>query len=204
MFTGLIEAVGEVAEVKALPGGTRLRVVADLAGSLTPGESVAVNGVCLTAILADATELHVDVSPETSRVTTLGAVARGRLVNLERPLRFDGRLGGHFVLGHVDATGVVEEIRLEDDFSWLTVAYPAQLARYLVRKGSIAVDGISLTVAGLGERQFDVQIIPYTWHHTNLKQLQLRDAVNLECDIIGKYVVRAAEVAGRPGGPAEE
>jgi len=194
MFTGLIETVGEVAEVKAVPGGIRLRVVSELANSLRVGESVAVNGVCLTVILTDPTEVHVDVSPETARVTTLGAITRSRLVNLERPLPADGRLGGHFVQGHVDGTGVVEEVRPEGEFYWLTISYPGKLAPLIVRKGSIAVDGISLTVAGLGEDRFDVQIIPYTWANTNLRQVQPREAVNLECDIIGKYVVRALEV----------
>lgn len=194
MFTGLIETVGEVAEVKVVPGGIRLRVVSELANSLRVGESVAVNGVCLTVILTDPTEVHVDVSPETARVTTLGAITRGRLVNLERPLPADGRLGGHFVQGHVDGTGVVEDVRPEGEFYWLTISYPGKLAPLIVRKGSIAVDGISLTVAGLGEDRFDVQIIPHTWANTNLRHVQPREAVNLECDIIGKYVVRALEV----------
>lgn len=194
MFTGLIETTGEVAEVKVVPGGMHVRVVTELATSLSVGESIAVNGVCLTVILADQTEFHVDVSPETARVTTLGSITRGRLVNLERPLPADGRLGGHFVQGHVDGTGGVEEVRPEGEFYWLTISYPGRLAPLIVRKGSIAVDGISLTVAGLGEDRFDVQIIPHTWVNTNLKQVRPREAVNLECDIIGKYVVRAIEV----------
>jgi riboflavin synthase len=204
MFTGLIEAVGEVAELKPTPAGFRLRIATALAAELRAGESLAVNGVCLTLIASGADGIHMDVSPETARVTTLGSIRRGALVNLERPLRADGRLGGHFVLGHVDATGTIDDLRHEGDHHWLTVRYPASLAPYLVRKGSIAVDGISLTIAGLDGERFDVQIIPYTWDHTNLRAARVGDAVNLECDIIGKYVRRildAGEYAGRPSAP---
>ncbi len=193
MFTGLIEAVGEVGEVKPTPAGFRLRVVAALADELAPGDSVAVNGVCLTVISSDADGVHMDVSPETTRVTSLGSLKRGSLVNLERPVRADARMGGHFVQGHVDATGTIEDLRHEGEHHWLTVRYPTLLAPYIVRKGSIAVDGISLTVAGLDERHFDVQIIPFTWDNTNLRAARVQDPVNIECDILGKYVVRAIE-----------
>jgi len=164
-----------------------------------------VNGVCLTVILAEQQEIHADIGPETVRVTTLGLLARGSALNLERPLRADGRFGGHFVQGHVDAIGHVEELRQDADFHWLTVSFPPFLAPYLVHKGSIAVDGISLTVAGLGADRFDVQVVPYTMDHTNLGRVQIRERVNIECDMVGKYVVRAAELAGltltglRPG-----
>jgi riboflavin synthase len=127
------------------------------------------------------------------------------MVNLERPLRADGRLGGHFVQGHVDGIGLIEDMRADADFHWLTVSYARQLAAYVVPKGSIAVDGISLTIAGLGADRLDIQVIPYTMQHTNLLRAQIRDRVNLECDLVGKYVVRAAELAGldlsgvRPG-----
>ena len=168
MFTGLVEAVGELVERKPTSGGFRLRIGSPLAPELTPGDSLAVNGVCLTVILAERGEIHADVGPETVRVTTLGTLARGSLVNLERPLRADGRLGGHFVQGHVDAIGHIEEMRADADFHWLTVSFPAQLAPLIVHKGSIAVDGISLTVAGLGADRFDVQVVPYTMEHTNL------------------------------------
>lgn len=196
MFTGLIEAVGEIVESKPTSAGLRLRIASPIARELTTGDSVAVNGVCLTTILAGAGDVHADVGPETLRVTTLGSLKRGAIVNLERPLRADQRFGGHFVQGHVDAAGTVEEIRPDAEFQWMTVSFPSLLAPYIVRKGSIAVDGISLTVAGLGENRFDVQIVPFTWEHTNLKTVRARDRVNLECDILGKYVVRAAEVMG--------
>jgi riboflavin synthase len=196
MFTGLIEDVAEVAEVKPTPAGFRLRLVTPMAGEIAPGESLAVNGVCLTVIASDADGLHADVSPETARVTSLGALRRGSLVNLERPLRADGRLGGHFVLGHVDATGTVDDLRQQGEFHWITVKFPSSLAPLIVRKGSIAVDGISLTVAGVDARHFDVQIVPFTWEHTNLRAVRQHGAVNLECDILGKYVLRIAELGG--------
>lgn len=196
MFTGLIEAVGEITEVKPTPGGFRLRLSTALAPELANGDSLAVSGVCLTVVSSDPHGVHADVSPETARITTLGALKRGAAVNLERPLRADARLGGHFVQGHVDAVGSIEELRSDGDSFWLTVRFPAALAPFIVRKGSIAVDGVSLTVAGVDDRHFDVQIIPYTWAHTNMHTLKAGDPVNLECDILGKYVARAIEAAG--------
>jgi riboflavin synthase len=179
-----------------LGGGVRFRIETPLAAELKGGDSVAVNGVCLTAIVGDSSAIHAEVGPETLRVTTLGALTPGRLVNLERPLRADGRVGGHFVQGHVDAIGCIENRRPEAEFEWITVSFPPHLAPLLVSKGSIAVDGISLTVATLERDRFDVQIVPYTLEHTNLCDAKARDLVNLECDMIGKYVVRAAELAG--------
>ena len=204
MFTGLVEGVGELLECKPTNGGRRLRIGSVLAPDMKPGESLAVNGVCLTVILAERGEIHADVGPETVRVTTLGSLPRGAALNLERPLRADQRFGGHFVQGHVDAIGHVEELRREAEFHWLTVSFPVALAPLIVHKGSIAVDGISLTVAGLGADRFDIMVVPFTMQHTNLGRIKLRDRVNLECDMVGKYVVRAAELSGltlsvRPG-----
>jgi riboflavin synthase len=204
MFTGLVEAVGEPVERTATGGGCRLTISSPLARELAPGDSVAVNGVCLTVIRAERDEMSAEVGPETVRVTTLGSLREGAPVNLERPLRADSRLGGHFVQGHVDAVGQIEEIRAEAEFHWLTVAFPRRLAPYMVHKGSIAVDGISLTIAGLDDDRFDIQIVPFTMQHTNLGRAAVRDRVNLECDMVGKYVARAAELAGlhvsvRPG-----
>src|SRR5882757_1326065 len=162
MFTGLVEAVGELVERKPTSGGFRLRIASPLAPELAPGDSLAVNGVCLTVILAERGEIHADVGPETVRVTTLGSLPRGTALNLERPLRADQRFGGHFVQGHVDAIGHVEEMRREAEFYWLTVSFPSDLAPLIVHKGSIAVDGISLTVAGLGGDRFDIMVIPFT------------------------------------------
>lgn len=196
MFTGLIESVGEVIERQPTSGGFRLRIATALAGELSSGDSVAVNGVCLTVVRADQGEVHADVGPETARVTTLGSIDRGHHVNLERPLRADGRFGGHFVQGHVDGMGRLEHRRSDQDFDWLTIAFPSELAPLLIRKGSVAIDGISLTVAALETDRFGVMVIPYTLEHTNLRYLQAHDRVNLECDMLGKYVVRAAQLAG--------
>jgi riboflavin synthase len=205
MFTGLVEVVGELIERKETSGGFRLRIGSSLSAELKPGDSLAVNGVCLTVILAEHGEVHADVGPETVRVTTLGWLERGSALNLERPLRADQRFGGHFVQGHVDAVGHIEELRKDSDFHWLTVSFPSHLAPLVVHKGSIAVDGISLTVAGLGADRIDIMVVPFTMEHTNLGRIKVRDRVNLECDMVGKYVVRAAELAGltfqavRPG-----
>ena len=200
MFNGLIETLGEVAELKAMSAGFRVRVATPLATELALGESIAVNGVCLTVVHTDGDAFHAEISPETARVTGLGGLLRGGVVNLERSMRADARVGGHFVQGHVDATGRIEEIRHEAEFHRVTVTFPSSLAPYLVHKGSVAVDGISLTVAGLGETGFDVQIVPFTWEHTNLSRATTGAVVNVECDIIGKYVVRAMAVRGE--GPA--
>jgi len=196
MFTGLVEGIGEVVERKPTAGGFRIRLATPLAGELMPGDSLAVNGVCLTVILAEHGEVHADIGPETIRVTTLGGLAPRSAVNLERPVRADSRFGGHFVQGHVDAIGHIEDIRAEADFHWLTVSFPRHLAPYLIHKGSIAIDGISLTVAGLGQDRADIMIVPFTMQHTNLGRARVHDLVNLECDMVGKYVVRAAQVAG--------
>jgi riboflavin synthase len=196
MFTGLIESIGEVAEVRPVESGFRIRIRTPVAANLREGESVAVNGVCLTALNPRSDEWQAEIGPETARVTSLGGLKVGSLVNLERAMRADGRFGGHLVLGHVDGTGTVHTIRPDADFTWLTVGFPEPLAPYLIHRGSIAVDGISLTVAGLTRSSFDIQIVPFTWQHTNLKTLHVGDRVNLECDMVGKYVLRAVEVMG--------
>ncbi|MGH9254360.1 MAG: riboflavin synthase [Vicinamibacterales bacterium] len=193
MFTGLIESVGEVVEIRRTASGLRLCLQTALAADLHPGDSLAVNGVCLTVVDVAADNVSADVGPGTARVTTLGALRGGQPVNLERPMRADGRFGGHFVQGHVDGTGAVEHIREEGDSHWLTISFSAALGPYMIPKGSIAVDGISLTVAALDERTFDVMIVPFTWAHTNLSALHPGERVNLECDTIGKYVARAVE-----------
>jgi riboflavin synthase alpha subunit len=211
MFTGLIESVGRVLALDAMPGGIRMRLETALGRELTPGDSLATNGVCLTVVAAAAGEVTMEVSPETLRVTSLGQLAPSSLVNLERPLRPDSRMGGHFVQGHVDCTGTVTEIVPEGEFSRFTFTYPAHVAPLLIPKGSIAVDGISLTVAALRDGEFDVQVIPHTWQQTNMQALQPGDQVNLECDMLGKYVVRIAELMlrgvpdpTRPGAPVTE
>lgn len=196
MFSGLIEATGSVVALQKIPAGARLSVETPLAQELALGDSIAVNGVCLTVVEQRDRVFDAEISPETGRVTTLGRVTTGTVVNLERPLKADGRLGGHFVLGHVDGVGQILQVQQEDEFNLVTVGYDKTLAPYIVSKGSIAVDGISLTVAGLRHEEFDVQIVPYTWQHTNLQGARRETPVNLECDIIGKYVVRAVRETG--------
>jgi riboflavin synthase len=194
MFTGLIEARGEIADVTETGDGLRLRIRTPFASELALGESVAVNGVCLTVTLAAGGDMYADIGPETARVTTLGSLRRGQPVNLERAMRADSRFGGHFVQGHVDGTGVVDDVRTEADARWITVTFPEALASYLVQRGSVAVDGVSLTVAGLARDRFDVMIIPFTWAHTNFSSLRIGSRVNLECDMVGKYVGRTVEL----------
>jgi riboflavin synthase len=196
VFTGLIESVGRIADAAEMPGGIRLRIETPLAGHLATGDSVAINGVCLTVIQGDPAHVSMDVSPETLRVTNLGQLQLGSLVNLERPVRADGLMGGHFVQGHVDATGRITAIVNEGEFWRFSFAYPSSLAPLLIPKGSIAVDGISLTVAALGAETFDVQIIPHTWSHTNFQASRPGDTVNLEGDMLGKYVLRLTELGG--------
>ena len=196
MFTGLIEATGRIGRIDAAREGRVLRIETPLGAELRAGESIAVSGVCLTATHSDAGGFSAEVSPETMRVTSLGSVVEGELVNLERPIRADGRLGGHFVLGHVDGVGRIAVLRPDGDCYWLDVEYPAALAAFLVSKGSVAVDGISLTIAALQNGRFGVQIVPFTWAHTTLQTKRAGDPVNLETDIIGKYVARLAREPG--------
>ena len=199
MFTGLIEATGEIVERQAAPGGLQLWIDSALAAELKAGDSLAVNGVCLTVVSTDADRIRADVGPETIRVTTLGKLTRGAWVNLERPLRADGRFGGHFVQGHVDAVGVLQRRRPEADFEWLTFSFPSELAPYIVHKGSIAVDGISLTVATLHVDRFEVQIVPFTLEHTNLRSLRPDDRVITE----GLQLLRPGQAVQPEAAPGE-
>ena len=195
MFTGLIEAVGEVLTFEQVSGGARLVLATTLGAEFGVGESVAVNGVCLTVVEHNDHAAAFDLGPETARVTALGTLAPGTTVNLERAVRADARLGGHFVLGHVDGVGTVVDVRPEAEFIWVSVNYPRELAPGFVLKGSVAVDGISLTVAGLTDERFDVQIVPHTAAHTTMLRWRPGTVVNLECDVIGKYVARAVALA---------
>ena len=190
MFTGLVEATGVIAAIDAAPEGRRVRVATDLAASLHDGDSIAVNGVCLTVIAAEAGTFVALISGETLRVTTFGHLQAGRHVNLERPLRADGRFGGHFVLGHVDGVGTIAALTPQGESYWLEVDVPDDIARATVMKGSIAIDGISLTVASLASGRVGAQIVPFTFEHTTLGTARPGDAVNLEADMIGKYVAR--------------
>jgi riboflavin synthase len=193
VFTGLIADLGGVAAIEQDGEGATLRIGTSLAGQIAAGDSVAVNGVCLTATRVDAEEFETQAIRETLRRTTLGALSPGDAVNLELALRADGRFGGHIVQGHVDGVGTVAEVRGEG-FS-LVVAIDADpaLLRYVVLKGSIAIDGISLTVSALRESSFAVSLIPETLQRTTLGLAAVGRAVNLETDILAKHVQRLLE-----------
>ena len=190
MFTGLIEAVGRVEAAPEEATGQRLSIASPFAGELSAGDSVAVNGVCLTAASKSPSGFTATVSPETLRVTTLGDLRVGDAVNLERPMRADGRLGGHFVLGHVDGVGEISAIRPDGDCYWVDVTVPDSLLPLCISKGSIAIDGISLTIAQLSGASVRLQIVPFTWAHTALSRARTGQRVNVEADVIGKYVAR--------------
>jgi len=194
VFTGLIESTGRLTTGVAGPDGGRIEIQTDLGAELAIGDSIAVNGVCLTAVEVTASGFAADVSPQTIRVTTAGDWHTGARVNLERPLRADARLGGHFVLGHVDGVARLLESRPDGESYWLECSLPASLAKYVIPKGSIAVDGISLTVAELRPDRFAVQIVPHTWAETTLSDRVVGDAVNLEADVLGKHVARLVEL----------
>jgi riboflavin synthase len=208
MFTGLVEHVGtiesvELCDVGARPDsngmqadqiGARIRVQAGpLAEGLAKSGSIAVNGCCLTAVDIEGQSFAADLSSETLRRTSLGEMKPGTRVNLERPLTAMKELGGHFVQGHVDGVGRVACLDPEGANWWFGVQVPADLARYIAMKGSIALDGISLTVAGWHDGIVETAIIPFTYDHTNLSSLKVGDPVNVECDILAKYVERMVE-----------
>ena len=199
MFTGLIEGVAKVVRLSPSGEAARLRLdLAALAEGVAVGDSVAVNGACLTATLATGPVVEFDVSAETIRVTTLGSLRTGDEVNIERPLRVGDRLGGHFVLGHVDAIGTVASVERSAGQTTLQVTAGPEVIACLVAKGSIAVDGISLTVADIGADRFLVAIIPHTLQSTTLRNKSVGDCVNIELDVIGKYVAQLmAHARGR-------
>lgn len=191
MFTGIIEELGSVAGLEKHGAGARIEIAAEtvIAGT-GEGDSIAVNGVCLTALDVGVGSFAADVSGETLERSTLGNLQKGSRVNLERAVTPRTRLGGHFVQGHVDARGRFLEALRAGDFWTVRIGYPAEIGRYLVYKGSVAVEGISLTIARLGEEHFEIAVIPKTWQLTNLSTLKKGDAVNLEADVIAKYVER--------------
>lgn len=198
MFTGLIEDVGEVLAVDRREGGQRVRIGTALPG-IVAGESIAVNGVCLTAVAPRDGAFEADVSPATIAATTLGRLGPGAPVNLERALQAGARFGGHLVLGHVDGLAEVTAFAPEGDHHWLSIDVSPDLAPLLVSRGSIAVDGISLTIAKLHGTHAGIQIVPHTLAHTNLRTRRPGDAVNIECDIIGKYVVQTLAARHQAG-----
>jgi len=190
MFSGIIECVGEVAALRRLRGDAELRITSTFRG-LTLGESIAVNGACMTVTARRGSSFTVLVSAESLRRTTLGALRAGQAVNLERSLRVSDRLSGHFVFGHVDGVGTVLAVEPEGGSALYRFSLPAGFSRFLVEKGSIAVDGVSLTVFDCGRRSFTVSVIPHTASATTLGRKRPGDPVNLETDMLARYVDRA-------------
>ena len=191
MFTGIIEELGQIVSIERLAQGKRLIVSGNIVtGDLQNGESAAVNGVCLTALDVTPDSFAADVSPETLSRTTLGDLSVGSRVNLERAVTPSSRLGGHIVQGHVDGRGTFLGADDQGDFRTVRIGFPLEIAKYLVFKGSVAVEGISLTIASLADNYLEIAVIPKTWEATNLSTLNTGDAVNLEVDMIAKYVER--------------
>jgi len=197
MFTGIIEELGRVLEFEAKATGARLVVgCSSILQDATIGASIAVNGTCLTAVELAGDHFAADLAPETLKRSNLGNLKIGSVVNLERPLRANARLDGHFVLGHVDATAEIVELRLlgEDNW-WLTVRVPAALSRYIVEKGSLAVDGMSLTVAEIQGELVSFTIIPHTYAHTTLRGYEAGAYMNVEVDILAKHLEKLKGLA---------
>ncbi|MBC8102648.1 MAG: riboflavin synthase [Cytophagales bacterium] len=189
MFTGIIEAVGKIANIERQGESVRLTVAAGrIAEDVQIGDSVSINGVCLTVTSAHAPQVTFDAVYETMRKTSLGTLQIGDGVNLERSLPVNGRLGGHIVQGHVDGAGRIASIRPVGNSWFVYIDAAPELMRYIVTKGSVAIDGISLTVADSADRTFSLSIIPHTWDNTTLREKRAGDPVNIECDILGKYV----------------
>jgi riboflavin synthase len=188
MFTGLVQELGRVTAVERTVDGARLTISGRLSGELGEGDSVAVNGVCLTATAVDDGSFQAEVMDETLRRCNLGDAREGNAVNLELPLRASDRLGGHFVQGHVDGTGTVAEVREEGFSRVMRIAAAPDLLRYVAEKGSVAVDGISLTVSAIDTDSLSVSLIPETLRRTSLGAAEPGDTVNLEVDLLAKYV----------------
>ena len=203
MFTGIIEGVGKIVGKKSAGGGVALEIEAGFVISdPKEGESIAVSGVCLTAYDIRGKRFHADVSPETLSRTKIGLLASGARVNLERAVRLADRLGGHLVSGHVDCLARVASRRELGDYTIFSFDLPAEHDRYLIEKGSVAIDGVSLTVNACASGQFSVSIIPHTLKETTLGELQAGTKVKIEVDIIGKYVEKLLSMGGKEGSAA--
>jgi len=191
MFTGLVEEKGILKEKIPTGDGFQFEIQAHkVLDDLNIGSSIAVNGCCLTVVKKTDTTFSVDTIEETLNKTNLGVLKQGDKVNLERPLKTDARLGGHFVLGHIDTTGRIENIAELSNSHWMTISFPEKFKQYLIHVGSIAIDGVSMTVAELKDNTFSVGIIPHTWKETVFSEKKIGDTVNLEFDVLGKYVER--------------
>jgi len=200
MFTGLVEELGALTRIESRPKGRRLWVRAPMVAEDTRiGDSVALNGCCLTVVERDAEGFGVEAVPETLERTTLGEWQEGDAVNLERALRLDQRLGGHLVQGHVDGVGVVRAVALEGEGKRITIAVPESLARFVAEKGSLAVDGVSLTVARGLPNGCEIALIPHTLRHTTAGRYAPGHRVNLEVDLVARYLARLLEESGTSG-----
>ncbi len=198
MFTGIIEHLGTVDSLKLLANGGRLTIHAPtVALQLAVSNSIAVDGCCLTVVKLDGERFSTDLSTETVRKTSIGEWKTGQQVNLEQPMTAGKEFGGHFVLGHVDTTGRITRLEAEGKNWWYGVDVPESFAKYIVPQGSITIDGISLTVARWNGRVAEVAVIPFTYEHTNIKAKKIEEAVNLEGDVLGKYVERYLEARSR-------
>jgi riboflavin synthase len=197
LFTGIIEHLGTIESLKLADDGGRLTVHApSLAPDLAISNSIAVNGCCLTIVAKDERGFSADLSAETIRKTSFGHLAAGMNVNLEQALTAGKEFGGHFVLGHVDTIGRVARLDAEGENWWYGIEVPKEFARYIVPQGSVTIDGISLTVARWDGRLAEIAVIPYTYEHTNIRNRKIGDPVNLEGDVMGKYVERYLEARG--------
>ncbi|MGM0546747.1 MAG: riboflavin synthase [Bacteroidota bacterium] len=196
MFTGIIKSIGTIEIIESLKGGKEITIASDFAEEVSIDQSISINGVCHTATACDDKTFTVQSVEETLRKTNIGDLKKDDYVNLERSLRPDQLLDGHIVQGHVDATGTIQKIKQEGTDWLLTIEYPKEYSNLIVGRGSIAIDGISLTVANEQDNTFTVAIIPYTYDHTNLQSKEVGDTVNLEFDVLGKYVVKYLENRG--------
>lgn len=207
MFTGIIEETGTVKKIVSSENGSILIEASRVLEETKIGDSIAVNGVCLTVTSLQGNAFTADVMPETLRVSSLGQLVPGSKVNLERAMAADGRFGGHIVSGHIDGTGTIQNFKRDQNAVWVTIAAPKEILDLIIYKGSIAIDGISLTVAYVDDEVFRVSIIPHTGQETTLLSKKTGDIVNLENDVIGKYVKKllgsSNEDSGNDGGITE-
>lgn len=205
MFTGIIEEVGAVGKMFSVNKGKKLEILAhNLLDGLQPDDSVAVDGICLTVTAVSKNGFEADAVEETVLRTTLGTWSSGKKVNLERAMRADGRFGGHFVQGHVDGTGKVITIQNLEESRLIEIEIPSEYSRYVIEKGSVAIDGVSLTVIRANRNRFSVALIPHTLKKTNLDRLKTGDSVNIETDVLGKYVDKMIHSSGPSGKPLTE
>lgn len=204
MFTGIIEEIGTVRHIRTGADNCVLTVHADtILSDMHIGDSIAVNGTCLTVCGFDQNSFSADVMPETMRRTNLGRLKSGSPVNLERAMSANGRFGGHIVSGHIDGTGTIQSFRKEQNAIWINISAKPEIMHYIIEKGSVAIDGVSLTVAKLSAQDFSVSVIPHTREETILLRKKTGETVNLECDIIAKYIEKLCHIQKSSGGISE-